>query len=171
VLKTLLSAFTQALAELGWTDGRNVRMDLRSGRGDANRMRAGEGERGPASAFSRSLRPQARVLIPRSRLAHETLGQQRLKSGPRAIRSVPTRAGVGQLDAAKSPRRRGADGERRLLPGVNLSRLVVVEVNDFLQPEADGRGPAFANGLAGLRLDRSPARGRTFSYPQMTSIR
>ena len=27
--KTLLSAFTQALAELGWTDGRNVRVDLR----------------------------------------------------------------------------------------------------------------------------------------------
>jgi putative ABC transport system substrate-binding protein len=27
--KPLLSAFTQALAEFGWTDGRNVRMDLR----------------------------------------------------------------------------------------------------------------------------------------------
>ena len=29
VLKRRLSAFTQALADLGWTDGRNVRMDLR----------------------------------------------------------------------------------------------------------------------------------------------
>ena len=27
--KTQFSAFTQALAGLGWTDGRNVRMDLR----------------------------------------------------------------------------------------------------------------------------------------------
>ena len=27
--KLQLSAFTQALADLGWTDGRNVRMDLR----------------------------------------------------------------------------------------------------------------------------------------------
>ena len=27
--KTMVSAFTQALAALGWTDGRNVRMDLR----------------------------------------------------------------------------------------------------------------------------------------------
>ena len=27
--KTIVSAFTQALAGLGWTDGRNVRMDLR----------------------------------------------------------------------------------------------------------------------------------------------
>src|SRR5262249_36345934 len=35
-----LSAFTQALADLGWTDGRNVRMDLRWGGGDINRMRA-----------------------------------------------------------------------------------------------------------------------------------
>ena len=37
--KTYLSAFTQALADLGWTDGRNVRMDLRWA-DDINRMRA-----------------------------------------------------------------------------------------------------------------------------------
>ena len=38
VMKSRISAFTQALAALGWTDGRNVRMDLRWGRGDINRM-------------------------------------------------------------------------------------------------------------------------------------
>ena len=38
--KARFSAFTQALADLGWTDGRNVRMDLRWGRADANRIRA-----------------------------------------------------------------------------------------------------------------------------------
>jgi putative ABC transport system substrate-binding protein len=38
--KLRLSAFTQALADLGWTDGRNVRIDLRWGRGDVNRIRA-----------------------------------------------------------------------------------------------------------------------------------
>ena len=38
--KTLVSAFTQALADLGWTDGRNVRMDLRWGGDDINRFRA-----------------------------------------------------------------------------------------------------------------------------------
>jgi putative tryptophan/tyrosine transport system substrate-binding protein len=37
--KPYLSAFMQALADLGWTDGRNVRMDLRWG-GDTNRIRA-----------------------------------------------------------------------------------------------------------------------------------
>jgi putative ABC transport system substrate-binding protein len=35
-----VSAFTQALAGLGWTDGRNVRMDLHWGGNDTNRMRA-----------------------------------------------------------------------------------------------------------------------------------
>jgi putative ABC transport system substrate-binding protein len=38
--KAGLSAFTQALAGLGWIDGRNVRMDPRWGGGDINRMRA-----------------------------------------------------------------------------------------------------------------------------------
>jgi putative ABC transport system substrate-binding protein len=39
-LKAYVSAFTQALGDLGWTDGRNVRMDLRSAGGDINRIRA-----------------------------------------------------------------------------------------------------------------------------------
>jgi len=34
--KPLLSAFTQALAGLGWTNSGNVRMDLRWGGGDTN---------------------------------------------------------------------------------------------------------------------------------------
>jgi putative ABC transport system substrate-binding protein len=38
--KTVVSTFTQALADLGWTDGRNVRMDLRFAGGDTNRMQA-----------------------------------------------------------------------------------------------------------------------------------
>ena len=38
--KTELSAFTQALAGLGWTDGRNLRMDLRWYGDDIDRTRA-----------------------------------------------------------------------------------------------------------------------------------
>jgi putative ABC transport system substrate-binding protein len=38
--KPRLSAFTKALADLGWTDGRNVRTDLRSAVDDINRFRA-----------------------------------------------------------------------------------------------------------------------------------
>ncbi len=34
-----LTAFTQALADLGWIGGRNVRVDVRWGVGDTNRMR------------------------------------------------------------------------------------------------------------------------------------
>jgi putative ABC transport system substrate-binding protein len=40
VAKARLSAFTQALAVLGWIEGRNVRMDLRWGGGDINRIPA-----------------------------------------------------------------------------------------------------------------------------------
>jgi len=38
--KTYVSAFTQALAGLGWTVGRNLRMDPRWGRGDIDQIRA-----------------------------------------------------------------------------------------------------------------------------------
>jgi putative tryptophan/tyrosine transport system substrate-binding protein len=38
--KLRYSAFMQALADLGWTNGHNVQMDLRWGGGDTNRMRA-----------------------------------------------------------------------------------------------------------------------------------
>ena len=38
-VKRRLAAFTQALADLGWTDGRNVRMDVRIAGGDIDRTR------------------------------------------------------------------------------------------------------------------------------------
>src|SRR3984893_14958491 len=37
--KARLSGFTQGLAELGWTDGRNLRMDVRWGAGNVDRER------------------------------------------------------------------------------------------------------------------------------------
>src|SRR6516225_1822057 len=40
VRKTYVSAFTQALADLGWTDGRNMRMDVHWSGDDAIRLRA-----------------------------------------------------------------------------------------------------------------------------------
>src|SRR5580704_11910652 len=40
VQKSFLTAFSQALADLGWADRRNVRMDLRWAGGDINRIRA-----------------------------------------------------------------------------------------------------------------------------------
>jgi putative ABC transport system substrate-binding protein len=38
--KAYVSAFTKALADLGWADGRNARMDLRWGGDDNNRIQA-----------------------------------------------------------------------------------------------------------------------------------
>jgi putative ABC transport system substrate-binding protein len=40
LVKARVSAFTQALADLGWADGRNVRIDLRWPGDDTNRIRA-----------------------------------------------------------------------------------------------------------------------------------
>ena len=40
VAKTVVSAFIQALADLGWTDGRYMRMDPRWGSADINQLRA-----------------------------------------------------------------------------------------------------------------------------------
>ena len=40
VVKTLVSALTRSLADLGWTDGRNVRMDIWWGGVDTDRIRA-----------------------------------------------------------------------------------------------------------------------------------
>jgi putative ABC transport system substrate-binding protein len=40
LVKTAVSAFTQALAGLGWTDGRNLRMAFRWAGDDINRIRA-----------------------------------------------------------------------------------------------------------------------------------
>jgi putative ABC transport system substrate-binding protein len=40
VRKSYVSAITQALAGLGWTNGRNLRMDVRWGGDDINRIRA-----------------------------------------------------------------------------------------------------------------------------------
>jgi putative ABC transport system substrate-binding protein len=42
VAKAYLSAFTEALADLGWTEGRNMRMDLRLGGGDGAQALARE---------------------------------------------------------------------------------------------------------------------------------
>ena len=40
VAKTYVSALTQALADLSWTEGRNLRIDLRWHGDDTNRIRA-----------------------------------------------------------------------------------------------------------------------------------
>jgi putative ABC transport system substrate-binding protein len=37
--KAQLSGFITGLAEIGWTDGRNLRMEIRWGGGDVNRIR------------------------------------------------------------------------------------------------------------------------------------
>jgi putative ABC transport system substrate-binding protein len=63
--KRRVFTFTQALAGLGWTDGRNVRMEPRWGGDDINRIRAG---RRPETTYRRSMRnlslPETAVCSP-----------------------------------------------------------------------------------------------------------
>ena len=73
--KRYVSALTQALADLGWTDGRNVRMDLRWGRGDINRVRALAQELVGLHRFCKSEPGEDAIRIERSR----HLGTSRLR--------------------------------------------------------------------------------------------
>ena len=57
VRKSFVSAFTQALADLGWTDGRNSRMDLRWAGGDINRMQARARSSSPTTCRARRRPP------------------------------------------------------------------------------------------------------------------
>jgi ABC-type uncharacterized transport system substrate-binding protein len=52
--KTQLSRFTQGLAESGWTDGHNLRMEVRWGGGDVTRTRTFAKELEPIAADARS---------------------------------------------------------------------------------------------------------------------
>jgi putative ABC transport system substrate-binding protein len=70
-LKARLSAFTQALPGLGWTDGRNMRMDVRWYGEDINRMRALAQELAglqpdiilaPGPAVTAALQPETRTI-------------------------------------------------------------------------------------------------------------
>ena len=89
VLKSDASAFTEALAGLGWTVGRNVRIDLRWAGGDINRTRALAQElvglqpdiivtnaTPPTAAVQREARTGLRMMptFPRSPLTFRTAG-------------------------------------------------------------------------------------------------
>ena len=76
VWKPGVSAFTQALAGLGWTDGRNVRMDLRWHGGDTNRLRALAQELVGLHRFCKSEPGEDAIRIERSR----HLGTSRLRA-------------------------------------------------------------------------------------------
>jgi putative ABC transport system substrate-binding protein len=60
-----LTAFVQGLQQLGWTDGRNVRIDYRWGGGDADRIRR------YAAGFTGRRRPRCARSSLRMALGHD----------------------------------------------------------------------------------------------------
>jgi ABC-type uncharacterized transport system substrate-binding protein len=91
-----LSGFTQGLAELGWIEGRNLRMEIRRGGGDVDRIRT----------FAKdlvALQPDVIVAQAPRRLQHFNgrRGQSRLylwlsliRSGMDSLPDYPTQAGM-----------------------------------------------------------------------------
>ena len=69
--KRRLSTFAQALADLGWTDGRNMRMDLRWWGDDINRIQAMRRTRSPCcapAASGQAAAPPRKVMNSRRRI-------------------------------------------------------------------------------------------------------
>ena len=62
-----LRAFVQGLQQLGWTDGRNLRIDIRWGAGDAERIRRYAAE---LAALAPDVMPPPQTLLVCPRLPH-----------------------------------------------------------------------------------------------------
>jgi putative ABC transport system substrate-binding protein len=104
--KAWLSAFTQGLQELGWTDGRNLRMEVRWAAGDVDRMRM----------FAKELVD----LRPDAILSHTTPGTAALQRETRTIPVVFAGISdpVGDGFVAGLPR-----------PGGNLTGFINIEAS------------------------------------------
>ena len=119
VYKSYLSAFTQALAGLGWTDGRNVRMDLRWGGADANRIGALQELVGLQPDIILALGTLATAALQRETrtipIVFVTLGDP-VASG---LVAPISRAGTSPASAARKPRweASGLSCSRRSRPG------------------------------------------------------
>jgi putative ABC transport system substrate-binding protein len=106
LVKTSISAFTQALAGLGWTDGRNVQMDFRWAGIDINRVRA-----------------LARELVGLQPDVILTSGSPSTTALQRETRTIPiVFVGVGDPAAA-------GDVPRLNRPGGNVTGFAVVEAS------------------------------------------
>ena len=113
VAKTRVSAFTQALADVGWTEGRNIRMVLRWAGGDINRIRA--------------LAQELVGLQPDIILAHGTPGDGCPPAGPRGRERLKS----GAYDPTRTLTPKAATGlpgpegeDRPLLPSPSSRRAV-----------------------------------------------
>ena len=104
--KAWLSGFTRGLAELGWTDGRNLRMEVRSAAGNIDRMRM----------FAKELAD----LQPEMILAHSTPATAALQRETRTIPIVFAAVAdpVGDGFVASLPR-----------PGGNLTGFINIEAS------------------------------------------
>jgi len=100
--KAQLSAFMRGLAELGWTEGRNMRMDVRWAAGDVDRMRSLAKELvglrpdvilGSTTALMAALQRKTQTIPIVFAEAAPT------QSAPAWLRACPARAGISPASA------------------------------------------------------------------------
>jgi len=91
--KARLAAFVQGLQQLGWTDGRNVRIDTRWGGGDADRMRR----------YAAELVALAPDVILAGGTAAVGILLQATRTVPIVFASVADPVGAGHVDSVARP--------------------------------------------------------------------
>ena len=92
-LKARIAAFQQGLRELGWTDGRNVRIDVRWGAGDADRIRS-------SAAELVALAPDVILAVASAPVAALL---QTTRAVPIVFATVADPVGVGYVDSLARP--------------------------------------------------------------------
>ena len=130
VMKARISALTQALAGLGWTDPRNMRMDLRWGRGDINRIRA---------------------------LAQELVGLQPEGAWPTPSPAYPIDRRVNSRHNCKKSHEIRTS---RIFPALRFASRVMVGITEPETPLPAGPGRGRLRVLCGSRADKFGRKGR-----------
>ena len=94
--KARLSGFTQGLTGLGWTEGRNVRMEVRWAADNVDRMRALAKELVDLQpdVILASNTPATRALQRETRMIPIVFRQSPIRSARASLRAFPAQAGI-----------------------------------------------------------------------------
>jgi putative ABC transport system substrate-binding protein len=146
------SALTQSLADLGWTDGRNARIDLRWGGGDNNRIRAFAQElvRSQPDVIVTSSTPTTIALQRERRRSRLFLRALTIPSPAASSRGSTSRAGTSPVSPSTKPRweASGLSCSRRSRRGSSGPQSCSI-----LTPPASAYMPSLETAARSLKVD------------------